>query len=53
MLYPVDTGKGREIGCVSSVSGGSLASGMIALSTDIRSTSPEEFHENVRRVVRA
>lgn len=53
VLYLVDAGKGPEIGCISSVSGGSMTNGAIALTTDVRTTTPEQLRENVRPLVRA
>ena len=53
VLYLVDAGKGPEIGCISSVSGGSMTNGAIALTTDVRTATPEQFRENVRPLVRA
>lgn len=53
VLYLVDAGKGPEMGCISSVSGGSITNGMIALTTDLRTATPAQLRENVRPLVRA
>jgi predicted acylesterase/phospholipase RssA len=53
LLYLVDAGKGPEIGCVSSVSGGSMTNGWVALHTDLRTTTGAQLREDVRPLVRA
>jgi predicted acylesterase/phospholipase RssA len=53
LLYLVDAGKGPEIGCVSSVSGGSMTNGWIALTTDLHTATGTQLREQVRPLVRA
>lgn len=53
MLYLIDAGKGPEIGCVSSVSGGSMTNGSIAMTTDLHSVTPTQVRDDVRPLVRA
>ena len=53
LLYLIDAGKGPEVACVSSVSGGSMTNGAVALTTDLRQVTPAQLRENVRPLVRA
>ena len=53
LLYLVDAGKGPEIACISSVSGGSMTNGAVAMTSDVRTVSPEQLREDVRPLVRA
>jgi predicted acylesterase/phospholipase RssA len=53
LLYLVDAGKGREIGCVSSVSGGSMTNGWVALTTDLHTVTGAQLRADVRPLVRA
>lgn len=53
LLYLVDAGKGSDIACVSSVSGGSLANAWVGLRVDLRSATPAEFRRETRPVAMA
>jgi len=53
LLYLVDAGKGPEMACISSVSGGSMTNGAVAMTSDVRTVSPEQLRKDVRPLVRA
>ena len=53
LLYLVDAGKGPEISCVSSVSGGSITNGYVGLTTDLTTITGEEFRRQVKPLARA
>lgn len=53
LLYLVDAGVGPSIGCVSSVSGGSLTNGWVGQQVDLHSVAPDDFRKHVRPVARA
>ncbi|MDO9176330.1 MAG: hypothetical protein Q7V62_16100, partial [Actinomycetota bacterium] len=45
LMYLIDADKGPDIAAVSSVSGGSLTNGWVALQTDLTTVRPDEFTE--------
>ncbi len=45
LMYLIDADKGPDIAAVSSVSGGSLTNGWVALHTDLTTVRPDEFTE--------
>jgi predicted acylesterase/phospholipase RssA len=56
LLYLVDSGLNRRVVSIASVSGGSIANGVVAQEVDFRATTPSEFRERVagplaRRIV--
>jgi hypothetical protein len=51
LLYLVDAGKHREVGAVSSVSGGSILNGVVAHEVDLADTDPAEFDTRMSRLV--
>lgn len=53
LLYVVDAGKGADLACVSSVSGGSLTNAYAALRTDLRTVGPAAFRAEMKPVARA
>lgn len=53
VLYLVDAGKGAEIACVSSVSGGSITNAYVGLVTDIATCDAKEFRTCVGPLARA
>ncbi len=53
LLYLVDARKGPEMACISSVSGGSMTNGAVAMTSDVRTVSPDQLREDVRPLVRA
>jgi predicted acylesterase/phospholipase RssA len=53
LLYLVDAGKGPSIGCVSSVSGGSLTNAWVGLTVDLETVTADDFRSKARRVARA
>lgn len=48
LLYLVDAGMNRNVGTISSVSGGSIANGVLAHSVDFAETDPEHFRTAIR-----
>src|ERR671935_3345611 len=52
LMYLSDAGKGREITSIASVSGGSLANGVVAQSVEVATAAPTEFDEGIRPLVR-
>lgn len=50
LLYLVDAGKGSDIACVSSVSGGSLTNAWVGLRVDLRSVTPDQLRREARPV---
>lgn len=52
LLYLVDVGRNRDVVAISSVSGGSIANGVVAHDVDFVSTDPEQFRERLRPLVR-
>jgi hypothetical protein len=48
LLYLVDAGKGPEIACVSSISGGSLTNGDVGLAADLTAVDGEQFRTAVK-----
>ncbi len=50
LLYLVDAGKGPDIACVSSVSGGSLANAWVGLRVGLHSVTPAELRKEARPV---
>jgi hypothetical protein len=52
LLYLVDVGKSRELGAISSVSGGSISNGVVAHEVDVGEVDPPEFERAVSRLVR-
>ena len=52
LLYLVDAGKHGEVTTISSVSGGSIANGLIAHDTEFRTTDPERFRAALRPLLR-
>ncbi|MGD9705068.1 MAG: patatin-like phospholipase family protein [Acidimicrobiia bacterium] len=52
LLYLVDAGKHGEVTTISSVSGGSVANGLVAHETEFRATDPERFRAAVRPLLR-
>ncbi len=53
LLYLVDAGKGPELSCVSSISGGSLTNAYVGLKTDLTKVTPEGFRDDVRPLAKA
>jgi hypothetical protein len=53
LLYLMDAGKGAELSCVASVSGGSLTNAAVGLSSDLRITDAAAFREHLRPLIRA
>ena len=51
LLYLVDAGKARDVVTISSVSGGSLTNGFVALHTDYQEATPAEFRMQVRSLI--
>ncbi len=47
LIYLVDAGKGPEISCVSSVSGGSITNGWVGLKTDLYLAASGDFRTDV------
>jgi hypothetical protein len=52
LLYLVDAGKSGEVAALSSVSGGSIANGVVAQKVDYGTTDPDRFDAAIRRLVR-
>ncbi|HEY5873738.1 MAG TPA: patatin-like phospholipase family protein [Ilumatobacteraceae bacterium] len=52
LLYLVDAGKHREVTTISSVSGGSVANGLVAHETEFRTTDPERFRAALHPLLR-
>lgn len=50
LLYLVDAGKGPDIACVSSVSGGSITNAWVGLRVDLRSVTPERLRQEAQPV---
>lgn len=51
LLYLVDSGKHRDVGALSSVSGGSILNGVVAHEVDFAELAPAEFDARMRRLV--
>ncbi|HEX7277859.1 MAG TPA: hypothetical protein VF244_10835, partial [Acidimicrobiales bacterium] len=47
LIYLVDAGKGPEISCVSSVSGGSITNGWVGLKTDLYLAASGDFRSDI------
>lgn len=52
LIYLADTGRNREVVAISSVSGGSVANGVVAHETDYRDGTGPEFADRVRPLIR-
>lgn len=52
LLYLADVGKNADVGAISSVSGGSIANGVVAHEVEYRQVSGARFREAVRPLVR-
>ena len=52
LMYLIDAGKQREIAVISSVSGGSIANGILAQNLDVAGAGPKTFREAIRPAVR-
>jgi predicted acylesterase/phospholipase RssA len=53
LIYLMDAGKGAELSCVCSVSGGSLTNAAAGLSSDLRTTDAAAFRERLRPLIQA
>ena len=53
LLYLIDAGKGPELSCVSSVSGGSMTNAAAGIDHDLTSTTPAQFRDQLRPLVQA
>ncbi len=51
LLYLVDAGKNREVGAISSVSGGSILNGVVAHEVDFAGTDSSEFERRMAPLV--
>ena len=52
LMYLVDAGKAGEVSSISSVSGGSVANGVVAHETEFRTTDSERFRSSLGPVLR-
>ncbi|MFD0345964.1 hypothetical protein ACFQ0M_07520 [Kitasatospora aburaviensis] len=52
LLYLADTGRHKDVVAISSVSGGSVANGVVAHETDYRQDPGADFAERVRPLIR-
>ncbi|MEV0536130.1 hypothetical protein [Kitasatospora sp. NPDC050463] len=52
LIYLADTGRNREVVAISSVSGGSVANGVVAHEGDYRDSPGPEFADRVRPLIR-
>lgn len=52
LMYLVDAGKQAEVSSISSVSGGSVANGLVAHETEFRATDPDRFRAALRPLLR-
>jgi predicted acylesterase/phospholipase RssA len=50
LMFLVDSGLNKQVNCIASVSGGSVANGMVAARCDFRQVTPAQFDNVVRHI---